>query len=74
MLLYSWRIECPCLSVGLEQLNLNTDGLYSLSFFAYLSHIIVTPTEQLDAVQVFYLHPAEKYDTLKLRIHGNEAL
>lgn len=27
-----------------EQLNLNTDGLYSLSFFAYLSHIIVTPT------------------------------
>ena len=27
-----------------EQLNLNTDGLYSPSFFAYLSHIIVTPT------------------------------
>ena len=27
-----------------EQLNLNTDGLYSLSFFTYLSHIIVTPT------------------------------
>ena len=29
-----------------EQLNLNTDGLYSLSFFAYLSHIIVTPTKR----------------------------
>ena len=29
-----------------EQLNLNTDGLYSLSFFAYLSHIIVTPAKR----------------------------
>ena len=44
MLLYTWRIECPCLWVGLEQLNLNTDGLYLPSYFAYLFHIIVTPT------------------------------
>ena len=34
----------PCLSVLSEQLNLTTGRSYSLLFFLFLSHFIVTPT------------------------------